>query len=346
MSANIQSDTKECLDTFVECRSRAIFRRNIYDSLSAVYEKSPGAIRTSVSRAHLSSSSCSLHRAFTNEEEEALVDVCVMYSRQGTPFTYSHFIQVASYFAGRYDRKDFFSDFFARSFVKRHQDVLCARRGKLTSPTRMSERMVQKTEEFVTMMNSIMKTNRINKNNIVVFDETIIGDSVQLQKVIGEKRDSDGGNIHFILTREYALGCYIPFSMVDGSTPCRVFILKTKGPKKGMDFAETWAPADEKGRRREPYRLFFANETGCLTIEIFKCIMKKFGEWWRLRHTSLTCYMISDNLSIHKNSEILNIAKDNGIEMLNIMAGSSHWFQVHDQLPFAELKKKNDRSEK
>ncbi len=26
--------------------------------------------------------------------------------------------------------------------------------------------------------------------------------------------------------------------------------------------------------------------------------------------------------------------------MLNIMAGSSHWFQVHDQLPFAILKKK------
>jgi len=24
--------------------------------------------------------------------------------------------------------------------------------------------------------------------------------------------------------------------------------------------------------------------------------------------------------------------------MLNIMAGSSHWFQVHDQLPFATLK--------
>ena len=41
-----------------------------------------------------------------------------------------------------------------------------------------------------------------------------------------------------------------------------------------------------------------------------------------------------------KNTAIVEKAESNGIYMLNIMAGSSHWFQVHDQLPFAILKKK------
>ena len=317
-----------------------LFREKIYGTLSEEYQRFPGSIRTSVSRAHLIPPSCSLHRAFTDEEEEALADVCVMYARQGTPFTVPHFIQIASYFAGRYKKEEFFSEFFARSFIKRHEEVLCYQDGILTSPTRMSDKMLQMTDEFNTMMNTAMKTNRMNKNNIVVFDETIIGDSVKLQKVIGERRDSDGGNIHVVLTREYALGCYIPFSMVDGSTPFRVFILKVRRRDICEGYVESWAPDEEIGLRGQLYRLFFASETGCLTIEIFKCIMEKYAKWWATVNPGLACYMISDNLSIHRNREVVKIAKDNGIELLNIMPGSSHWFQVHDQLPFAVLKKK------
>ncbi len=50
--------------------------------------------------------------------------------------------------------------------------------------------------------------------------------------------------------------------------------------------------------------------------------------------------MISDNLRIHCNKRIVATAMSKGIHMLNIMPGSSHWFQVHDQQPFGLLKKK------
>jgi len=174
----------------------------------------------------------------------------------------------------------------------------------------------------------------------VVFDETIIGDNGKLLKVIGERRKSDGGNNHVVQARGSSLGCYIPFSMADGSTPFRVFILRSKKPKKGESCVQALVPAKERGLRGHPQRLIFASETGYLTKEIFKCIMDEFAKWWRTTHPGLRCYMISDNLSIHKNSEVVNDAKERGIEMLNIMSGSSHWFQVHDQLPFARLKKK------
>ena len=74
------------------------------------------------------------------------------------------------------------------------------------------------------MMNKIMKNNSINKNNMVVFDEIIIGDNGKLLKVLGERRKSDGGNNHVVQARESSQECYIPFSMADGSTPFSVFI--------------------------------------------------------------------------------------------------------------------------
>ena len=54
----------------------------------------------------------------------------------------------------------------------------------------------------------------------------------------------------------------------------------------------------------------------------------------------LHCFLICDNLSIHRNDTIVKTAMLSGIHMIYIMPGSSHWFQVHDQKPFGILKKK------
>jgi len=185
-----------------------------------------------------------------------------------------------------------------------------------------------------------MATKTINKNNIVVFDEIIVGDTISLPLVIGERRKSGGGNINVVEVREFALGCYIPFSMPDGSTPFCVFIFRMGGRKKSDVPFTALTRNDEEWNPGAPYRLFFANETGYLTKEIFEVIMDKFIKWWTVTRPGLHCFMISDNLSIHRDSGIVSHARSMGIHMINIMPGSSHWFQVHDQLPFANLKKK------
>ena len=71
--------------------------------------------------------------------------------------------------------------------------------------------------------------NTLNNRNTFVFDETVIGDSNSPSVVIGGRRKSGGGNINLLRLSEKALGCYIPFSMVDDGTPFRVFILKGGG---------------------------------------------------------------------------------------------------------------------
>ncbi len=231
MCAEQRSPAKEHIYKVEEYAMQATTRKGAYQRVSEETGTSTSALYMAASRAGLTSPSHSLRYAFTEEEEKALVTVCLLYARQGTPLTITEFIVLASNFAGR-DESHYFSRHFVSSFVSRHSDSLSVRTGKLTSPTRIYEAMRQKTEEFIASMNEIMATNIINKNNMVVFDETVIGDSVTLPLYIGEQKDSGGGSINVWRNRESRLGAYIPFSLPDGSTPFRVFILRDENMKK------------------------------------------------------------------------------------------------------------------
>ena len=224
-------------------------------------------------------------------------------------------------------------------FLRRHDKVVQNSYGKITSPIRCRDTTQEKTKEFISLINRYRRKNTLNKRNTFVFDETIIGDSCRIPLVIGERGKCGGGNINVIRIREKALGCYIPFSMPDGSTPFRVFILRSGSKKECRIHAHYLQPIAERKLRTPPHRLFLQSEKGFLTIGLFKIIMEDFIKWWNRDHKGLHCFLISDNLSIHRNSTITETAFKRGVHMFNIMPGTSHWFQVHDQLPFANLKK-------
>jgi len=262
--------------------------------------------------------------------------ICVIHARQGIPLTYDEFADLASIFAKK-KKKHPFSRKFVRGFIGRHDKVLFAARGKITSPTRDARTTQEKTKRFIALLNTYRKRNTMNKRNMFVFDETVIGDGCTIPLVIGERRKSGGGNINVLRIREKALGCYIPFSMPDGSTPFRVFIFRSGSKKEGRILPHGLAPASERKLRTRPHRLFLQSEKGFLTIGLFKIIMEEFIKWWKRDHSGLHCFLISDNLSIHCNSDIIKTISMHGVHMLNIMPGTSHWFQVHDQLPFANL---------
>ena len=98
----------------------------------------------------------------------------------------------------------------------------------------------------------------------------------------------------------------------------------------------------EIGLRQQSQRPFLENKTGRLTIELFRYVMDNFISLWTTPLPGLDCFLICDNLSVHKDCDIIKDTLSKGIHLINIMPGSSHWFQVHDQLPFAILKKKDD----
>ena len=335
-----QSRTKLALIELKKLRRRACTRVNLYRYLSEKYGITEASIRSAASKAGLTNKSTSLRHIFSEKEEEALVEVCVSQARGYKPFTIPVFCRVARMFAGTLTGHQKITRKFVSGFIRRHRSILCKKRGKLTSPKRTSETTLAATQGFIDLLDSKMQSKVINSKNIVVFDETIIGDSVNVPVVIGERRKSGGSNNNYAQTRHASLGCYIPFSMPDGTTPFRVFILKDKDlARSGADFT-VLTPEKEKGLRDDPYRLYLTSEKGYLNKTLFEYVIIQFAIWWHTTRPGLDCFMISDNLPVHTNSKIVKFAERLGIHMYNIMPGTSHWFQVHDQQPFGALKKR------
>ena len=131
--------------------------------------------------------------------------------------------------------------------------------------------------------------------------------------------------------------------MPDGTTPFRVFIFKSGTKKQGRILQHALVPREERKLRARPHRLFLQSKKGFLTNHLFKIIMEDFTKWWTTTHPGLHCFMISDNLSVHRNEQIVKTAEMHGVHMLNIMPGTCHWLQIHDQLPFANLKNEMKR---
>ena len=233
-----------------------------------------------------------------------------------------------------------FHEKFFYGFGDQNKEDICERFGKIILPMRNYRQMLAKTKEFISSFEYVMTEKNITEKNIVVFDESIIGDCSTLPKVIAEVKQSGGRSANTVVLRRSSLGSVLPFSMGDGSTPFRVFIINEKTCRDLMISQNRIIPKPEKGLRDSPYRLFLSSRSGYLTIEVFEIIMDAFIYWWTSIRPGVACLLISDNLAFHKNSAIVAKTESNGIYVLNIMPGSSHWFQVHDQKPFAILKKK------
>ena len=340
MSAGRCQEARKWIGRFLELRSEPSTRGKAYEILSEESGLPVELLRLVVSRDGLTDKANNLHLALSPDRENALVVVCLVYSRAGNPLSIRDFISIASKIAGK-SEGEVFSRKFVAGFCERHADVLVKRNGTITSKRRCYEQMLQNTLEFIDALDDIMRLNIINKCNIVVFDETIVGDDFSVPIVIGERKDSAGGNINVVRTRELALGCYIPFSMPDGGTPFRVFIFRTGPNVRGNAFVPAYKPRKERGMRDQPERVFLQSEKGCLTIELFRYIMERFINWWTATRPGLDCFLVCDNLSVHRDYDIVEMARSKGIHFINIMPGSSHWFQVHDQEPFGILKKNN-----
>ena len=79
-------------------------------------------------------------------------------------------------------------------------------------------------------------------------DETVIGDSVAVPLVIGERRKSGGDSNNFVHTRQARLGCFIPFSMLDGTTPLPRFLSSGMRMFKKMELLSGfWPQSKRKG---------------------------------------------------------------------------------------------------
>ena len=186
---------KDCIPFVEECMKRAISRKDAIRLVAELNDVSVNTVRMALWRKAKTSPYRSLKYAFSEEEEKLLEAVCVIHARGGRALSMPDFIELASIFAGR-DENHRFSRQFVLSFIERHKEVLFLDRGEITSPTRCLDSTQEKTQEFISLLDRYMKGNTMNKRNIFVFDETVIGDSNSVPVVIGQRRKSGGGNIN------------------------------------------------------------------------------------------------------------------------------------------------------
>ena len=116
------------------------------------------------------------------------------------------------------------------------------------------------------------------------------------------------------------------------------FIFRTGTNARGKSFCTSiWAERKKEVSERTSSYAFPSEWTGYLTIELFRYIMKKFENWWTSTRPGLHCFLICNIVTLFKRQDVVV-----SIYFINIMPGSSHWFQVHYQQPFGQLKEKND----
>ncbi len=336
---------EKCFERLREYMSNASTRRGAYARVAEEFRVSVSAIKMAASRAGITSRSHSLRYSFSVEEEQDIKTFCIKHARRGTPLSVPELMELLSRYK-KISGKGGISRKFVTGFIERHKRFLCLKTGKLTSPTRSSDVMLQLTNNFIDELGPLFLSKTINERNLFVFDETIIGESDVQQLMVGERRKSGGGNVNVFNKRTKALGCFIPFSMCDGTTPFKVFITRTGKSRKGAR-PKTATEEDVKViRTPTEYRLLLSSETGYMTIPLYKSIMKHFTDWWTEDNPGLQCFLICDNLPVHVNKDVFELASANGVNIKTIMPGTSHWFQVHDQTPFGSLKKKIERIKK
>ena len=122
-------------------------------------------------------------------------------------------------------------------------------------------------------------------------------------------------------------------------------IFKSGCKKQGRVLAHALTQTVETRLWTHPHRLFLESQKGFLIAKLFKIVIEEFIKWWKLDHPEQHCLLFSDNLRIHTNWTIMKKTSKHGALMLNIMPAISYWLHVHDQLPFANLKKQSNKEQ-
>ena len=116
---------------------------------------------------------------FSKKEEDALVLTCILYARQYTPLTRKGFIDLASTFARKPEGKKN-SWNFADGFVKQRHEDLVVKEEEVTSSKRSLYTLLQYTEDFIDLINTLRGGNTLNKNNIEILDESVFDDGSRI----------------------------------------------------------------------------------------------------------------------------------------------------------------------
>ena len=87
-----------------------------------------------------------------------------------------------------------------------------------------------------------------------------------------------------------------------------------------------------------PYNVVW-NQKGCVNKAAWKEISADFHEYWETLHPGLTFICVGDNLSAHRDLDVLTDGITKGVHYFFLVLNTCHWSQPLDNLMFARLKR-------
>ena len=226
---------------------------------------------------------------------------------------------------------------WARSWVKRHREQLSSRTAKALADKRNSSSVFEEVLDWADQVEEVLKDRRLPPSAILTDDECrLVGgrDRLAVQRIQAADRErpnaasTRGGTVASILT----------FVAADGAPFLSVYVFRARFGE-GDAAATRFTLSRVQQRTRNTWlRLYGWTNTGFVDAATFAAVMAAFREEWRLRYPKKECMLSGDQLGAHRQVEVVRAAAKSNVLCWWLVANTSHWLQVLDDMCFVRLK--------
>lgn len=308
--------------------SHPSFRDGAAARIAEIAGCSPEALMRARQRAH-PGGEASLRYLMSPETEKAVFGVCMSMASYNQPLDVSRLTVVIEKITNNRP-----STSTVRNFLHRHSALLGYREGSVLAAKRSGPEILEQTLAFCDQWGGTTDTHNIKAFNMAFTDEFRAGFDGKGRLVIVPV---GAAHQNIEQPRGDAYCTYMLVTFADGTTPFRVYIFKRQ---PGIDdVLKVFAPAKRDRLRGAPVRLFLQSDTGYLTGELWDLIIMEFHAWWETIHPGLEVFLLCDQLAIHRDVDVILRELKALLHIWTIMSNCSHWFQLHDQHPFAALRR-------
>ncbi len=305
--------------------------KKAYAIVASEFDTTPAAVRGRHQRSGGDTTKSHGLRLLTKDQEEVMLLLSIGFSAANLGLTNSLLRQLGwILWQKKLDRK------WCLRWRLQHKEDLAPRRSKYLKNERADPSILDHIEAFIGVVELHRSKFDMRPHLVLNYDETIVTISTAGQIVL-EKRDKERANT--LVPSSTTLGSLLTFVCADGSVFVSFWIVKGKFDGDGTGTVLFTLPSQKYPQRHSWDRFWTSTDTGYLSTPTFHGCLVKFVELWRLHRPGLKCWLFGDQLSSHKQLEILKYALEKGVEMWFLPTNTSHFLQPLDDKPFANFKK-------
>lgn len=223
-------------------------------------------------------------------------------------------------------------------FLKKHEQELVVTKCKILANKRTSEYILPFIDYFIEKFSVLVEKKLVTAKNLLNYDESRIGPQ-QGDKTTGLKIVARADKKHNIAgSRLHIVSSIVPFVSPLGKVFAVVYISKARFSDDGEALVE-YNLVPFKWKRNEGFHeIFQYSETGFVTEALFRVMMQKVNELWKLDNPGLDLYLLGDNCRVHLNLGLLFDMAMKGSHLIFLPPNTTVITQPLDQKMFAAVK--------